>query len=148
MTPLSESERYLKAEDRRLISLIQMEKIEQGAHPMINGKNVNEVCDRVREMLADDIVSMAEVRHIAREADRTLEDFSIFLRFGLIQLLGSGVEVGTTLGKNGSYVEFIGWRGSAEEKTERAISMMDAESFDADFSVWLALRSNVDRYES
>jgi hypothetical protein len=107
----------------------------------------NQLCKAVLESAAHDIVSIAEVRQMANDLSGEVASFSSLIKCVLLRLLESGVEVGHALNKTGQYVEFVGWQGSPDQKTERALALIRNDSTEADFSVWFALRSNVERYE-
>lgn len=94
-----------------------------------------------------DIVSFAEVRQIFGDLSRCQGDFARLLKCVLLQVLEAGLEIGHAVNKTGNYVEFIGWQGNPEAKIQRAMALIANDSQAADFEVWLALRSNVDRYE-
>ncbi|MBL9169885.1 MAG: hypothetical protein JNN07_19265 [Verrucomicrobiales bacterium] len=114
---------------------------------MSNETNVDRVFEAVLEMAAKDIVSLAEVRQTFDNLSCGHGDFAAVLKIVLLRLLKAGVELGRANNQSGNYVEFIGWQGSSETKIEKAIALISSDIHDAEFGVWLALRSNVDRYE-
>jgi hypothetical protein len=67
----------------------------------------------------------------------------------LTELLSSGsVDVGEAKLSSPEYVEFMAWKGTVEERVERASAAIDAaHGPDKEFAYWLCLRRNVDRFE-
>jgi len=114
----------------------------------MNGANsIEEVCRKLHESLTSDIVSIGEARQIAQNFAVGTTSFTDFLRSVLVCLLNSGVEIGYAVNPTGSYVEFVAWRGTPEMKVSRLLAEMARNEKDFDFTVWLALAPNVDRYE-
>jgi hypothetical protein len=114
---------------------------------MSNDNKIDQICEAILELAATDIVSIAEVRQVFDNLSCSRGD-SELLTSVLFRMLAVGVEIGHTDNKTGSYVEFIGWHGSPETKIKRAVALISSDANDAEFGVWLALRSNVDRYET
>ena len=110
-------------------------------------EKVNRVCEAIRETAMIDIVSLAEVRQLFGNQSCSQGDFPRLLKCVLLRVLKTGLEIGHAVNKTGNYVEFIEWKGDPEAKIQRAVALIANDSQAADFGVWLALRSNVDRYE-
>jgi hypothetical protein len=108
----------------------------------------DKACEAILEMVTKDIVSFAEVRQVFNNCSCDTADFTFVLPILLSKVLDAGVEIGHATNITGQYVEFIGWQGSQAAKIQRALHLLSSNDKDTDFSVWLALRSNVDRYET
>lgn len=72
------------------------------------------------------------------------------LRNALRELLESGkIEIGETSLETPDYLSFIGWRGTVDQKLDRAIKeVLESNETDRPFVYWLSLRDRVDRYEN
>jgi hypothetical protein len=115
---------------------------------MSHENEIDQICQAIMEMVAEDIVSLAEVRQIFDELSCGRKNSALLLPTVLFRVLDAGVEIGHATNKSGNYVEFIGWRGSPEVKVKRTIELISSDILDTEFGVWLALRSNVDRWET
>jgi hypothetical protein len=126
-------------------------------------EKISRVCEAVLESAATDIVSLAEVRQIADDVRSGGEvsasqgppggDEAALLAAVLLRALESGLEIGHAeighaVNENDDYVAFIGWRGTPESKIQRALASDSSHVVEAGFGAWLALHSNVDRYET
>jgi hypothetical protein len=107
------------------------------------------VIDVVREMLNDDILSRGLFVQTIHGAEPDVYSWSTMEREVLRDLLSSGeIEVGQTASPNRNYVEFIAWRGTVDERIDRAIdASASANAHDKEFAYWLCLRRNIDRFE-
>jgi hypothetical protein len=110
---------------------------------------MNALSLEVIDLLNDDFVTHGQIAHgVAQDASSNSATMS-GIREVLFELLQTGtVEIGNTYAKGQSYVEFVAWKGSLEEKVARAIQAVAAASgHDKEFAYWLCLRENVDRFE-
>ncbi len=101
------------------------------------------------ESLQTDLVSVGELRQIVLNTAGKKGDVAEFVWKVVRQLLTGNVEIGDTCNVEGRYTKFIAWRGSVDERCERARLVMRAcQEDDQAFAFWLCLRGNVDEYET
>jgi hypothetical protein len=83
------------------------------------------------------------------EAKPNVYSWSTIERDVLRELLNSGeVEVGQTEWANSTYIEFIAWKGSVDDRIDRAMeAAASADDRDKGYAYWLCLRRNADRFE-
>lgn len=101
------------------------------------------------EELHDDLIShgwLVQAIMLVNDVDRASDTT---VRNVLRELLETEqVDVGLTRQTKPDYLEFVGWKGTVDERVERA---MDAVAIAIGsvkgFAYWLCLRENVDRYE-
>ena len=105
--------------------------------------------DDLLEMLDDDMVSHGLLAQCLKQADATTTNSNNQLADALRDLLATGkVAIGSANLTTPDYVEFVGWRGTTDERIERALQAVDkADGPDEEFAYWLCLRENVDRFE-
>jgi hypothetical protein len=103
----------------------------------------------ILEMLRDDIVSHGIVAQCLPQSGLGSKPLDNRIKSALIELLSSGsVDVGEAKLSPAEHVEFIAWKGSVEERVQRALDAVDAAGGpDKEFAYWLCLRGNVDRTE-
>ncbi len=100
------------------------------------------VTDLLKE-LAEDLVYHGWLAQAVEHEDAGLDWKTV-----LTELLSEGVEIGDARVASPKYVEFIAWKGTAEERVLRAIECVNGLSgHDRTFAYWLALRKHVDRFE-
>jgi hypothetical protein len=106
------------------------------------------IFDCILELLGDDMVYHGELVQCIESATKNRERRMAWEDV-LGELLVSGkVEIGTAKLASPNYVEFIAWKGTAEERVARAIeAVVKASGPDRGFAYWLALVKNVDRHE-
>jgi hypothetical protein len=101
-------------------------------------------------MLSDDMVSRGLIAQCLEDAGEDLLSPSEKEGKMLRELLASEtVEIGVPSQLRPDYLEFVAWRGSVEDRVRRAMQeVANTVGHDKEFSYWLCLRKNVDRYES
>ncbi len=72
------------------------------------------------------------------------------IRNALREIVESGkIEIGNTALDSRGYGTFIAWRGSVEERVDRAMNLLKAYADEEhSFVYWLCLRERVNRYEN
>jgi len=100
-------------------------------------------------MLDDDMVSHGLISQCLEQTKSSATPLEKRLESALTELLASGnVEIGVAKMTTPDYVEFTAWNGTVEERVGRAVDAVDAANGpDKEFSYWLCLRKNVDRFE-
>lgn len=75
----------------------------------------------------------------------TYEQFRVAMR----EILGSGeIQIGEIARIRPDMVEFVSWRGSLEQRIDRAWKIVKTrDDYDRSFAYWLCLRRNIDRDE-
>ena len=107
------------------------------------------IADYILDLLSDDMLShglfVQCVRQDQSSCDRLQLDWTDVLKE---LLLSKKVEIGVARRVSPDYVEFIAWRGTAEERISRAVECVDSMSgHDKEFAYWLCLQENIDRFE-
>ena len=103
------------------------------------------IVNSILDCLQDDIVSHGLLVQCSEQeeacGDTPWEDV-------LTELLAREVEIGSAKNISGTYVEFVAWKGTIDDRVSRAIEAV-SKAFvpDKEFAYWLCLRKNVDRYE-
>ena len=105
--------------------------------------------DEILEMLEADMVSHGLLVQYLNQADTSTRGSKNKLPETLKTLLGTGkVEIGVAKMATPDYVEFIAWKGTTDERVDRAIeAVAESNGPDKEFAYWLSLRENVDRLE-
>jgi hypothetical protein len=105
------------------------------------------IAQQILGLLNDDIVSHGWVAQCARQYCG--DEGELEIEAILAELLISGdVELGVAKLAPPDYVEFIAWKGALGERIARAMRAVDdAADRDREFSYWLCLRDNIDRFE-
>ena len=106
--------------------------------------------DEILEMLEDDMVSHGFLVQYLNRADTSRKAYESRLPETLKTLLGArSVEIGVAKVTTTDYVEFVAWKGTTDERVDRAIeAVAESNGPDKEFAYWLCLRENVDRFEA
>lgn len=108
------------------------------------------ICGDVLLSLQSDIVSLAELRQIIRDADLPGGPNDAAVVAVLRRVLEMGIAIGTAHAVGGTYVKFIAWQGTVDARCDRAMAeaARHDSDFNRDFSFWLCLPRNVDEFEA
>jgi hypothetical protein len=101
------------------------------------------------ELLNDDMVDHGLLVQCVDENTSGDDEPRLGWKNVLRELLLSGkVEIGVAKIASPHFVEFVGWKGTVEERVARAIKRVETlNDLDRPFAYWLCLEENVDRFE-
>jgi hypothetical protein len=108
---------------------------------------------QIQDAAKEDIISYGWLRQNIKNIPPEEVDFEVFVKAVISDLLTSGIQIGNTykaVKNNKGYTGFRAWKGTVQERIERAYKVVDfyLNPFDRDWAFCFVLPQNVDEHET